>query len=69
VINVDDPGAGEVTARVRGSRPDLRVGTAPGAGWHITAITYTGMSSTTTVSAPDGQQVCVQALPRNRIWV
>jgi UDP-N-acetylmuramate--alanine ligase len=62
VINVDDPGAGEVATRLRGSRPDLRVitvGTAPGADWHITAITCTGLSSKTTVSGPDGQQVTV----------
>jgi UDP-N-acetylmuramate--alanine ligase len=62
VINVDDPGAAEVAARLRGSRPDLRVvtvGTAPGAGWRITATGAAGMSSTTTVSTPDGQQVTI----------
>jgi UDP-N-acetylmuramate--alanine ligase len=62
VINVDDPGAAEVTARLRGGRADLRVvtvGTAPGAGWRVAAIRAAGMSSTTTVSTPDGQQVTV----------
>lgn len=62
VINADDPGAAEVAARVRGSRPDLRiitVGTAAGAAWHITAIDCAGMSSTSTVRTPDGQQVTV----------
>jgi UDP-N-acetylmuramate--alanine ligase len=62
VINVDDPGAAEAVALVRGRRPDLRiitVGTAPGADWHITAIECAGMSSTTTASTPDGGQVTV----------
>jgi UDP-N-acetylmuramate--alanine ligase len=41
VINVDDPGAAEVAARLRGGRVDLRVvtvGTVPGAGWHVAAV-------------------------------
>jgi UDP-N-acetylmuramate--alanine ligase len=62
VINVDDPGAAEVAARLPGIRADLRVvtvGTAPGAGWRIAAVEAVGMSSTTTVSTPDGQQVTV----------
>jgi UDP-N-acetylmuramate--alanine ligase len=62
VINVDDPGAAEVAARLRGSRADLRVvtvGTAPGADWRIAAIGAAGMSSATTVSTPDGQQVTI----------
>ncbi len=62
VINVDDHGAARVATRIGASRPDLRVitvGTAPGADWRIIAITCTGMSSTTTVSGPDGQQVTV----------
>jgi UDP-N-acetylmuramate--alanine ligase len=62
VINADDPGAGQVTARVRGTRPDLRVvtvGTIPGVGWRITAVTCGGMSSQTAVTTPDGRQVTV----------
>jgi UDP-N-acetylmuramate--alanine ligase len=62
VINVLDPGAAEVAARLRGGGADLRVvtiGTGAGPGWHITAIEAAGMSSTTTVSTPDGQQVTV----------
>jgi UDP-N-acetylmuramate--alanine ligase len=62
VINIDDPGAAQVAARVRDSRPDLRIitiGTTAGAGWRITAVTCSGMSSTTTVSMPEGRQVKV----------
>jgi UDP-N-acetylmuramate--alanine ligase len=62
VINVDDPGAAEVAARVRDARPDVRVvtvGTAADASWRITGVTCIGMSSMTAVTAPDSQQVTV----------
>ena len=63
VINVDDEGAGKVATRMPGSRPDLRVitvGTGLGADWRVTAVTCTGMSSTSTVIGPDGQQLTVR---------
>ena len=62
VISADDPGAAELTRRLRDSRPDLRVvtyGEAPGADWHITCITVAGMSSQVTVITPDGHPVTV----------
>jgi UDP-N-acetylmuramate--alanine ligase len=64
LISADDPGAVEVTRRLRDSRPDLRVftyGEAPGADWHISCITTAGagMSSQTTVITPDGHPVTV----------
>ena len=62
VINADDAGADELTGRLRATSPDLRIvtyGAVPGADWHITGITATGMSSQAAVTTPGGQQVTV----------
>jgi UDP-N-acetylmuramate--alanine ligase len=60
VISADGTGAAELTGRLRASRRDLKIvtyGAAPGADWHITEITASGMSSQVTVTTPGGQQV------------
>ena len=62
VISADDTGAAELTGRLRTSRPDLTIityGAVPGADWHITEITASGMSSRAAVTTPAGQQVTV----------